>query len=115
MGFGESIKTVFSKYADFNGVASRPEYWWWTLFSFLVSAVLGVAFGRGEGSLGNTLVSLWSLATLLPSLAVAVRRLRDAGKHWGNLFWLLLPFVGWIIVIVYLAQPSVKNSKTSKK
>jgi uncharacterized membrane protein YhaH (DUF805 family) len=110
MGFGESIKTVFGKYADFNGVASRPEFWWWALFTTLVSMALSV-FGRGEGSFGNILTSLWSIATLLPSLAVAVRRLRDAGKHWGNLFWLLLPFVGWIIVIIYLAQPSVKTSK----
>ena len=98
MTFGQSIQTVFRKYAEFSGRASRPEYWWFTLFSVLVSAALSSIFA-GLGA-------AWGFAVLLPSLAVAVRRLRDAGLGWAWLFFLLLPFVGLIVLAVLLAQPT---------
>ena len=41
MNFFTAIKTVFSKYADFNGVASRPEYWWWWFFTVIAAVALG--------------------------------------------------------------------------
>lgn len=115
MTFGESIRTVFGKYADFEGRAGRPEFWWWTLFSFLVSSALGVfnviplgtpaEYGT-VASVGSVLTGLWGIAVLLPSLAVTVRRLRDAGYGWANVFWILLPIAGLIVLIVFLAQPS---------
>lgn len=107
MTFTDSIKTVFTKYAEFKGTASRSEYWWWVLFTVLVSMLLGALGTAMLGTdNGSNLARLWSLATLLPSLAVGVRRLRDAGHHWANLFWAFLPIIGTIILIVYLAQPS---------
>ena len=120
MTFFESIKTVFRKYAEFGGRASRPEFWWFALFSTIVSTALnalnvrtgGPGFyedGLWTGStifVGSSLAGLWSLAVLLPSLAVTVRRLRDAGRRWTELFWLLLPIVGAIILIVHLCDPS---------
>ena len=120
MTFFESIKTVFRKYAEFGGRASRSEFWWFALFSTIVSTALnalnvrtgGPGFyedGLWTGStifLGSSLAGLWSLAVLLPSLAVTVRRLRDAGRRWTELFWLLLPIVGAIILIVHLCDPS---------
>ena len=120
MTFFESIKTVFRKYAEFGGRASRSEFWWFALFSAIVSTALnalnvrtgGPGFyedGLWTGStifLGSSLAGLWSLAVLLPSLAVTVRRLRDAGRRWTELFWLLLPIVGAIILIVHLCDPS---------
>ncbi len=113
MTFAESVKTVWNKYAEFGGRASRPEFWWWFLFTLLVACALSLfnVVPVGENSsLGSILGSIWGLATLIPSLAVGVRRLRDAGYTWANLFWLLLPIVGAIILIVYFAQP-----KSSKK
>lgn len=98
MSFGTAISTVLRKYAEFEGRASRPEYWWFALFSVLGSLALG--------SIYVGLAGAWSVAMLLPGLAVSVRRLRDAGYHWGWLFLLFLPFVGLVIVIVFLAQPS---------
>jgi uncharacterized membrane protein YhaH (DUF805 family) len=110
MTFGQSISTVFSKYAQFGGTASRSEYWWWTLFSVLVSVGLGVIDSAISGQSDFSLLStLWSLAVLLPSLAVGVRRLRDAGYSWGYLFLALIPIVGGIILIVLLC----KQSKTA--
>ena len=108
MSFGQAIQTVFQKYAEFTGRARRPEFWWWVLFVVLVNVALNalwVPVGRGT-TIGSWLSWLWSLAILLPSLAVLVRRLRDAGYAWGHVFWLLLPFVGTIILIIFTAQPS---------
>jgi Predicted membrane protein len=98
MTFGQSIQTVFRKYAEFNGRASRSEFWWFALFSTLVSL--------GLSSIFPGLAGAWFFAVLLPSFAVSVRRLRDAGLAWQWLFFILLPFVGAIILIVLYAQPS---------
>jgi uncharacterized membrane protein YhaH (DUF805 family) len=114
MSLGQSIQTVFTKYAEFRGLASRSEYWWWILFTLLISAgfgalpvpMLAVTPGGDLMWTPSTLAGLWGLAVLLPTLAVTVRRLRDAGYEWGNLFWLLLPVAGMIVLIVLCAQPS---------
>ncbi|MFC5501307.1 DUF805 domain-containing protein [Lysinimonas soli] len=123
MTFFESIKTVFRKYAEFTGRATRPEFWWWVLFSTLVSSALNalsiplgiMRFGDyGMGTNGYdygvgsfSLSGFWSIAVLLPSLAVTVRRLRDAGRKWTELFWVLLPIAGVIVLIVHLCDRSV--------
>ena len=125
MTFFESIATVFRKYADFTGRATRPEYWWFALFSAIVSSVLNAltpfSMNRNMFEVGATATSFtgymslagaWSLAVLVPSLAVAVRRLRDADRYWTELFWVLLPIVGWIILIVHLCAPSTLAPET---
>ncbi|WP_370250280.1 DUF805 domain-containing protein [Cryobacterium sp. HLT2-28] len=96
---------MFKKYAQFHGVASRSEYWWWTLFATVVGySIVGLDVAINGQSTNFPLV--WSLGTLLPSLAVTVRRFRDAGYGWGSLFLALLPILGAIIIIVMLCQPS---------
>lgn len=96
MTFSESIQACFSKYADFNGRAKRSEYWWFALFIFLVSLGLGIV--------SDIVSALFSLATLLPSLAVGARRLHDTKRSgWWQLLW-LVPVIGWIVVIVFLVQ-----------
>ena len=96
MTFQESIQICFHKYADFNGRAKRPEYWWFALFLFLASLVLGVA--------SNMLSILFSLGTVLPSLAAGSRRLHDTNKSgWFQLLW-IVPILGWLVVIYFLVQ-----------
>ncbi|MBU2537078.1 MAG: DUF805 domain-containing protein [Proteobacteria bacterium] len=96
MTFGESIRVCFSKYADFNGRASKPEFWWWTLFVILASLAANI--------LGESASALFSLGTLLPGLAVGARRLHDTNRSgWFQLLW-LLPIIGWIVLIIWLAQ-----------
>lgn len=103
MTFGESIKTCFSKYATFEGRASRSEFWWFALFTFLASAVLGIV--------SEPLSGLFSLAVLLPSLAVGARRLHDINKSgWLLLLW-LIPIIGWIILIFWAIQESVEPNQ----
>jgi uncharacterized membrane protein YhaH (DUF805 family) len=109
MTFPTAITTVFRKYADFSGRAARPEFWWFSLFGALVSAALNslnVLTPEGTVYLGSSLSGLWGLATLLPMLAVTVRRLRDAGFGWGHIFWVLLPVAGVVVLVVLLAQRS---------
>jgi len=91
MDFVGAIKAGFKNYANFRGTATLPEYWYWVLFSFLVSLVTNVLDRTGLIALA------FSLATLLPGLAVTVRRLRDADFSW---VWVLLPVPG-LIAFVY--------------
>jgi uncharacterized membrane protein YhaH (DUF805 family) len=96
MTFTESIRTCFSKYADFNGRATKSEFWWWVLFFILVSVVASM-FGR----FAHALVSL---ALCLPYIAVTARRLHDTDRSgWLQLLG-LIPLIGWIILIVWCVQ-----------
>lgn len=96
MTFQQSIRTCFSKYADFNGRASRPEFWWFLLFE----AIAGIA----ASGIYHVLGTLFSLATLLPSLAVSARRLHDTGRSAWWLLIALVPVAGGIILLVFAAQ-----------
>ena len=109
--FFSAIGSGFRKYADFTGTASRPEFWWWTLFTTLASTALAAASNAAAGG-GIDVTALWSIVVLLPSLAVGVRRLRDADHGWGHVFWLLLPVAGVIVIVVLCAQPSHRRVDT---
>jgi uncharacterized membrane protein YhaH (DUF805 family) len=104
MTFFDAIVSVVRKFAEFRGRASRSEFWWWALFTYLVTAVLAVIPFDAARVSGSPYVAAWSRIVLLPSLAVEVRRLRDAGRCWGHVFWVLLPVAGLIVLVVLLAQ-----------
>lgn len=109
MTFFEAIRTDIRKYADFTGTASRPEFWWFAVFVYLAAAALAalnIATPDGVVFVGSSLATAFGAATVLPLLAVTVRRLRDAGYGWGHIFWLLLPIAGLIVLVVLLAQPT---------
>src|SRR5579863_10198143 len=98
MTFTDAVGVCFKKYADFDGCASRSEFWWWVLFTVVVSLVFR--------SVGYSLYWIFWLATLLPSIAVGVRRLHDANRSgWWELLY-FLPLIGWIILIVFWIEPS---------
>lgn len=104
MTFQESIRVCFAKYADFSGRASRSEYWWFVLFILLVSMAASV--------ISPKLSALFSLATLLPSIAAATRRLHDTNRTgWWQLL-VLVPLVGFIVLLVFLAQEGQAESET---
>jgi uncharacterized membrane protein YhaH (DUF805 family) len=103
---------AIKKYAVFSGRARRKEYWFFGLFSVLISFGLLIAqvlagFAIKEaGWVVGTLASLYMLAMIVPSIAVTVRRLHDTG-HIGWWYLLgILPLIGPIIVIVWLARDS---------
>ena len=102
MQFTESVRTCFSQYASFGGRASRPEFWWWALFCVIATLVLGVV--------SDKLSAAFSLATLLPYIAVTTRRLHDTDRSgwWQLLFF--LPVIGWLVMLYWLVQPSESSS-----
>lgn len=101
MEFGEAIASGFKKYAQFQGRASRSEYWWWTLFVIIASIVTSIIDGViFEGA--PLTYALLSLGLLLPATGVTVRRLHDIDRS-GWWYWvILIPFVGAILMIVWL-------------
>lgn len=103
MTFTGAIKTCFSKYADFNGRATRSEYWWYVLFIVLVSIVLS--------EISGTLSVIFTLVTLLPSLAVGARRLHDTNRSGWLLLLNLIPIVGWLIVLYFVVQESKEPNR----
>jgi len=100
----EAVTAVFAKYAVFTGRSSRPEFWWWILFSYGVFVVLHLAKVI-VSPIAGVLEALWSLATLIPNISVAVRRLHDSGR--SGWWWLLsfVPIVGWLVLIYWYCQP----------
>jgi uncharacterized membrane protein YhaH (DUF805 family) len=98
MNFVQAINSGFGKYIQFGDRASRSEYWYWTLFSILVSIVANAIDATfGIGMVG----AITGLALLLPGLAVSARRLHDIDR---TFWWVLLAFtVIGAIVLVYWA------------
>jgi uncharacterized membrane protein YhaH (DUF805 family) len=105
VGFQQSVRTCLSNYANFNGRASRAEFWWFFLFTVLVSFVLFIPLfiiialvaAMGDSSTGAGIMAvflvLWyivmfavTIALFIPLLAAGARRLHD----WGQTAWLLL-------------------------
>ncbi len=98
MTFFEAIRVCLIKYAEFNGRASRAEYWWFTLFVTLVTSALTY--------LSESVATVFLIAMLLPLLAVGTRRLQDIGKSgWWQLF-MLVPVGGIILVWILCAMPT---------
>ncbi len=103
MTFLEAIQAVFRKYAEFNGRASRPEFWWWVLFVFLISAAAQL--------LGDVAAGLVALSVLVPNLAVTARRLHDIDRSgWWQLI-AFIPLFGLIVMIYWCAQPTKAESR----
>ena len=99
MNFPTAIKTCFVKYATFKGRATRSEYWYFTLFMVIVSALLTQLFPHN----GDLIASLFFL---VPSIAVRCRRLHDINRSgWWQLL-MFLPIIGWIILLIWLATGS---------
>lgn len=96
---------VLNQYADFKGRARRKEYWMFSLFNLILAIVvmtLDTIFGITIEGLGyGPLYGLYVLATLIPGLAVSVRRLHDIGKSGWMLLIVFIPLIGiiWLIVL----------------
>jgi uncharacterized membrane protein YhaH (DUF805 family) len=101
----DAVRTVLGKYADFSGRARRSEYWYWVLALVLAEIVCGILFGIVK-PLGYFLYVVLFLASIVPSLAVGWRRLHDTGKSGWWILISLVPFVGGIILIVFMVQDS---------
>ncbi len=112
MNFNAAVATCFRKYAVFSGRAPRSEYWWFTLFLLLAGFALGLAdalFFLTPADQTGPLNTIFTLATLLPSLAVGARRLHDVDRTgWWLLLW-LVPVLGWLILLWWTVQPGTRG------
>jgi uncharacterized membrane protein YhaH (DUF805 family) len=122
-GFFEAIGICISKYAVFTGRAPRSEFWWWSLFQGLVTGFFdAMIMPRQIQELTSAITTgtippadstqatvqligtLASLALLLPTAAVTVRRLHDIGKSGWWYFFGLIPLLGWFTMLSWLCR-----------
>jgi uncharacterized membrane protein YhaH (DUF805 family) len=104
------LEVLTKKYATFEGRARRSEYWYFMLFYFLAVVVLSfidVFAGMYNEEYGLGLLStLFMIATILPSLAVTVRRLHDTNRSGWWVLLNLIPIVGVLVVLVFTVLDS---------
>ena len=121
MRFAEAIKSFWTKYATFKGRSRRFEYWWIQLFlvlSNLAVAAIDLALMNGDverfiANGGGGIVGLvWILVTIVPALAVLVRRLHDSGKSG---WWVLIGFVPLVGAIVLLVLTVLDSDRAENK
>jgi uncharacterized membrane protein YhaH (DUF805 family) len=115
MGFTHAIMSFWSNYANFKGRARRSEYWYVQLFlvlTNLAAAVIDLVLmdydvDRFIANGGGGIVGLiWIVATIVPALAVLIRRLHDTSRTgWWALIG-LIPVVGGIVILVFTVMDS---------
>lgn len=113
MTFTEAIASCFSKYAVFEGRASRSEYWWFYLFIVLIEWGYDIVLALSIPDESTRLIPqiLFGVAVLLPQLSAATRRLHDTGKSGWNQLW-MFTIIGIIPLIIWLASEG--NSETNE-
>ena len=115
-----AYKNFFKGYVDFAGRSTRSDYWWVCLGNFILYIPFFLTYGnalansRNEGALITLgfiaiIYFIFGLALFLPSLALMVRRLRDAGFHWALIFIVFIP-LGSIVLLVLLAMPTKEEA-----
>ncbi len=101
MNFGDAIKLGFSNYVNFTDRACRSEYWYWILFvfiGFVVAEIIDTVIGR------PIFYTLFTLAVLIPNIAIGVRRLHDLDRSGWWLLLSFIPLVGAIILIIWFCS-----------
>ncbi len=100
VGMGEALSRYFSNYGEFTGRANRGEFWWAMLAVLLISLALTIVDRVMLSGIGwEPLSTLWSLATFLPSLSLAVRRLHDTDRSG---WWVVGPTIFWLAALFAL-------------
>ena len=94
VSFGKAVQLFFENYVNFTGRASKSEYWWGFLFTFLMSLTI-----------------IGGIACYIGMLSLTIRRLHDIGKSWPWIFMGLVPYAGFIILIVYYCKDSVGDNQ----
>jgi len=105
MGFSQAIASGFQNYVNFSGRACRSEYWFWTLFAFILSIVANIVDSMGTMGVVSGIVGL---GLLLPGLGMSVRRLHDIDRT-GWWLLLLLTGIGFIVLLIFACLPGTEG------
>ena len=112
VSFGEAFKRFWKNYANFSGRATRSEFWWWSLANFLITSaaalirflIITAAALMDDYELAFAAEALipflnivWGLGTLVPSFALAFRRMHDVGRSGA---WIFAPVAGFVFVLL---------------
>jgi uncharacterized membrane protein YhaH (DUF805 family) len=100
---------VLKNYVGFSGRARRMEYWMFALFNAIIFIVLAILAAITHSFFFWVLYGLYALAVIIPSLAVAWRRMQDTGRHGLWILLGLIPFVGGIILLVFMVLPGTQG------
>ncbi|MCM1369427.1 MAG: protein kinase [Candidatus Amulumruptor caecigallinarius] len=114
--FFGAIKECLVKYVVFSGRASRSEFWWFTLFNYLMSMILTFVYlVTGMAQWMMWIILFYSLLVFLPQLAVLIRRLHDVGKGWSTFLLCLIPVAGLYFLVVMIIKLVARGSKNPNK
>lgn len=102
----DAYKKMWQNYATFSGRSRRSDYWYVYLVNIIISAALSILGNLVAAQLFSLISSLYALATLIPGIALCVRRLHDIGKSGWYALFVLIPLVGAILLIIWLATDS---------
>ncbi len=106
MGMKEAVISVFKNWKDFNGRSRRSEYWYFLLFNIILVLVLLILMWITGLTFFYYIGRIYGLIALIPGWAVAIRRMHDINKNPWNLLWAILPVIGTIMVLIWLAKDS---------
>jgi len=114
MNFTQSISTCFEKYFDFNGRASRSEYWWFYLFAWVLSTGGALMDSLIDPNGSGFLYAITSLITTIPAFAAGARRLHDTNRSgWWQL--IVCTVIGIIPLIIWMATVGTKKKNSYGK
>ena len=100
----KSYALFWKNYTNFSGRTRRSDYWQFVLVNFIIALPLGLL--SLIPYVGSLFMGIYMLATIIPNLAIQIRRLHDIGKDWYYIFFMLIPFAGSIILLVWYCQDS---------
>ena len=110
MTFLNEYIAMWKNYVNFKDRTNQRGYWMAVLVNVIIDVIL-VLLGYAWNGF-NIIAYLYSLAILVPGIAITIRRLRDAGYPWQNIFWVFCPIAGEIILIIRLVKPSAAPDAT---
>lgn len=104
-----SYVLMWKNFFNFSGKTDRKNYWLAVLVNVIFTGLLEMIYSAVPNL--EFLFDVYVVATLIPSISMMVRRLRDVKKHWANIFFMFLPVVGTIILLVYLCRGSAESEE----
>jgi len=122
------LDTIKNRYAQFEGRASRSEFWYFALFYFLIDIIISaidafivnpmIGMTPDQAAQGGVLQMVFALGLLIPSIALGIRRLHDIGKSGWWYLLVFIPIIGWLALLYFYildSQPGTNKYGANPK